>query len=58
MFQSLAYASADVGNITNYNEAINQLDAIKFAKAIIKEVYGHMVNGDLELVLRHAFSVL
>ena len=53
MAQPVAYASKDIGDIMYYHEAMNQPDAIKFAKAIIKEITGHVENGDWELVLRH-----
>ena len=53
MTQPVAYASKDISNIMFYHEAINQPDAIKFAKAIIKEINGHVDNGDWECVPRH-----
>ena len=40
----------NVGDIMYYHEAINQPDAIEFAKAIIKDVNWHMDNGDWEFV--------
>ena len=46
MAQMVAYASGDVGDIMCYHEAINQLYAIEFTKAIIKEINGCVDNGD------------
>ena len=53
MSQPVAYTSKDVGNIMYYHEAVNQPDAIEFVKAIIKEINGHVDNGDWELVHRN-----
>ena len=50
MSQPITYASEDIGNVMYYHEAVNQPDAIEFAKAIIKEINGHGDNGDWELV--------
>ena len=56
MAQLVAYISKDVSNIMYYDETINKPNAIKFAKAIIKEINGHVDNGDWELVPRHSVS--
>ena len=50
MSQPVAYVSEDISNVMHYHEAVNQPDSIEFAKAIIKESNGHVVNGDWELV--------
>ena len=50
MSQPVAYANKDIGNIIYYHEAVNQPDTIEFAKAIIKEINGHVDNDDWELV--------
>ena len=56
MTQPVAYANEDVCDIMYYHEGMNQPDAIKFAKAIIKEINGHVDNGDWEFVLRHTIT--
>ena len=53
MSQPVTYNREDIGNILHYHEAINQPDAIKFAKAIINKINGHVENGDWELVPRN-----
>ena len=54
MAQPVAYSSNDVGDIMFYHEAIIQMYATEFVIAIIKEVNGHVDNGDWELVPQNA----
>ena len=53
MAQLVAYASKDIDNIMYYHDAMSQPDAIEFARVIIKEINGHVENGDWELIPRH-----
>ena len=53
MSQPVAYTSKDISAIMYYHEAVNQPDAIEFVKAIIKEINGHVHNGDWELVHKY-----
>ena len=50
MRQPLAFMADEVGDIMYYYQAMNQSDAWEFVRALVKEVNGHVDNGDWELL--------
>ena len=48
--QPLAFMVNEVGNVMYYHQAMNQPNAWEFAWALVKEVNGHVDNGNWELM--------